>query len=454
MNDGGDDIVDLYNASASGCTTTLKNLINKDPHILHKISLTPFSETPLHISALLGHLDFTKTLLAQNPRLASELDYHERSPLHLASAEGHIEIVQAQLHAFEDACLILDQDGNIPLHYAAMRGRVDVMKKLIVVRPDSTQVVLRGKETLLHLCVKYNQLEPLKLLVESTSENGHFLNSKNSEGGNTILHLAVTLKQIETVKFLLSVDKVKEEVNSLNKKDSTALKMLEDYPKDFNSFAIRNMLLDASARVEKVNNASESIEITQSRNKWWRKWWKHLKYQGDWATENRGSIMIVATMITTLTCQQTANPPGDIWQQGGYVLMSEKDNYTVFAGTSVVGSYDVGSYVVFMVFNAISFIASVIVTFLLISGFPTKNKFCMGLLTIALCTTLAFLVITYLVAIYMVISSSEYFNYKVYELTQKGVLGSLAAVIVLVFLIRLIRILVWVGRKIKKPIPT
>ena len=197
MNDGGDDIVDLYNASASGSTTILNNLINKDPHILHKISLTPFSETPLHISALLGHLDFTKTLLAQNPCLASELDYYKRSPLHLASAKGHIEIVQALLHAYEGACLIPDQDGKIPLHYAAMRGRVDVMKKLIVVRPDSTRVLVSGKETVLHLCVKYNQLEPLKLLVESTSEDGHFLNSKNSEGGITILHLAVTLKQIE-----------------------------------------------------------------------------------------------------------------------------------------------------------------------------------------------------------------------------------------------------------------
>ena len=46
---GGDDIVDLYNASAIGCTTTLKSLINKDPRILHKISLTTFSEIPLHI---------------------------------------------------------------------------------------------------------------------------------------------------------------------------------------------------------------------------------------------------------------------------------------------------------------------------------------------------------------------------------------------------------------------
>lgn len=83
------------------------------------------------------------------------------------------------------------------------------------------------------------------------------------------------------------MDKVKEEVDSLNKKDFTALKMLEDCPKDFNSFAIRNMLLDASARVEKVSNASESIKITQSRKKRLKKWWKYLKYQGDCLEENR-----------------------------------------------------------------------------------------------------------------------------------------------------------------------
>ncbi|KAK7846676.1 ankyrin repeat-containing protein bda1 [Quercus suber] len=101
---GGDDIVDLHNASAIGCTTTLKSLIDKDPPILHKISLTTISETPLHISALLGHLDFTKTLITQNPHLAVELDSHKRCPLHLASSKGHVEIVQELLTIYEDAC--------------------------------------------------------------------------------------------------------------------------------------------------------------------------------------------------------------------------------------------------------------------------------------------------------------------------------------------------------------
>ena len=57
MIQGGDDIVDLYNTSAIGCTTTLKSLIEKDPCILHKISwqkckIDPLTFTFFHFSPL------------------------------------------------------------------------------------------------------------------------------------------------------------------------------------------------------------------------------------------------------------------------------------------------------------------------------------------------------------------------------------------------------------------
>ena len=163
-------------------------LIEKDLHFLHRISLTSFSETPLHISALVGHLEFSKALL--------------RCPLHLCSPEGHIEINQALLHANNNACFICDKDGRIPLYYAAQRGRVDVVRELITAQPNSTRVMVDGKETILHLCVKYDQLEALKLLVEPVSDEGEFLTSKDHISGNTIFHLAVILKQIE-VSFIL-----------------------------------------------------------------------------------------------------------------------------------------------------------------------------------------------------------------------------------------------------------
>lgn len=182
-----DNITELHDASEKGCMVTLHRLIQKDPHILDKISLTPFNETPLHISALLGHVDFSRALLALQPQLAMDLDFHKRCPLHLASANGHVEIVHALLRANEDACLVCDQDGRTPLHYAAMRGKVEVVKALIFAKRDLTRVVFDGGETILHLCVEYNQLETLKLLVEPVKDDGEFLDSKDHDGGNTVL---------------------------------------------------------------------------------------------------------------------------------------------------------------------------------------------------------------------------------------------------------------------------
>ena len=50
-------------------------------------------------------------------------------------------------------------------------------------------------ETILHLCVKHNQLEALKVLFENTDDS-EFLNAKY-DYGMSILHLAVADKQIE-----------------------------------------------------------------------------------------------------------------------------------------------------------------------------------------------------------------------------------------------------------------
>ncbi|GMY34663.1 ankyrin repeat-containing protein bda1 [Fagus crenata] len=433
-----DDIMELYNASVSGCTTTFHRLIHKDPRLLSKISLTSLSETPLHISASAGHLDFSRALLLLKPQLAVELDSHKRCPLHLASAEGHIEIAQAILHANNNTCLIRDQDGRIPLHYAAMRGRVEVVRELIVARPDSTQVVLDGGETVLHLCVKYNQLEALKLLVESVIDEGEFLNSKD-HGGNTILHLAVMLKEIEIVKYLLSVSKVKERVDAL----ITALEVLDHSPKDLKNFIIRNILMDAGVeRAKNQNNLPpppivvvghhETTKPVRSSNKWWEKWLNYLRYEGNWLEEMRGTLMLVATVITTITFQPILNPPGGVWQNDVVVVPKKIDsgivpsdvnpptwvsdvnpptwvytpiqNITCEAGTSVFACAPYyHRYFIFMICNTVSFTASLCVTFLLISGFPLKNKLCMGLLTFAMCTTLAFLGLAYVVAFNMLI---------------------------------------------------
>ncbi|KAK7852025.1 ankyrin repeat-containing protein itn1 [Quercus suber] len=243
----------------------------------------------------------------------------------MASAEGHIEIVQILLRANNNACLIRDKDERIPLHYAVMRGRIDVVRELITAQPDSSQIVLDGGETVLHICVKYNQIEALKLLVESLSDEGDFLNSKDHDGGNTILHLAVMLKQTKIVKYLLSVSKVKDGAYSLNRMGFTALEVLDHCPEDLKNVTIRKNLLDAGIeRARNQTNLQPQLAVVighhdpakpvQPSKNWWLKWIEYLSYQGDWLGEMRGALMVVATVITTITFQPIVNPPGGVSQ--------------------------------------------------------------------------------------------------------------------------------------------
>ncbi|KAG7986888.1 hypothetical protein I3843_03G105900 [Carya illinoinensis] len=302
-----DNVAALYEASHKGCESTLNSLMERDALILNKISLTSFTDTPLHIAVLHGHLEFTAALLRKKPNLSGRKDLRGQTALHLASAEGHAEIVRELLQADTDACLARDQDGRIPLHLAVMRGHTE-------------------------------------LLVESADNDGYSLNSKDNDG-NSMLHLAVMLGQTETIKYLLSVAKIKGEANAINRIGNTALDVLQLGHRDFKSLNIQDMLMGAGVRRSKdlnspdlltttrrhertaarsINNeAHEPSPAAQSRfKKWWAYfclcgWVKHFKRRGrsNWVVETRGTLMLVATVIATVTFQGGINPPGGVWQQ-------------------------------------------------------------------------------------------------------------------------------------------
>jgi ankyrin repeat protein len=185
-------VEELFLASEKGSVSFLTTLIQRDPLILSKVSLTSRRNTPLHIATLLGHLEFCKILLSQKPTFAQEVNDFGRTPLHLASAVGHTKIVQALLEANTQVCFVYDLDEKIPLHLAAMKGRKEIVQVLISARPESIQLDV-NEESVLHLCVRYGQLDALKCLVESDA--GKELLISKDRLGTSILDLAVMLKQ-------------------------------------------------------------------------------------------------------------------------------------------------------------------------------------------------------------------------------------------------------------------
>ncbi|PIN00231.1 26S proteasome regulatory complex, subunit PSMD10 [Handroanthus impetiginosus] len=189
---------ELYKATIEGNTASLLNLLNQDELILDRpTSTTPLLETPLHLAALLGHEQLASQLLSRKPQLALELDSRRSSPLHLAAAKGHVGIVKALLRVEPDVCFACDRDGYNPVHVAAMRGRIEALKEMVRVRPDAARALVKMEKTVLHLCVEYCQFEALKVLLESV-ESGDLVNCRDGDG-NTVLHLAVADKQVEAV---------------------------------------------------------------------------------------------------------------------------------------------------------------------------------------------------------------------------------------------------------------
>ncbi|KAG6716928.1 hypothetical protein I3842_04G073000 [Carya illinoinensis] len=468
-------VVAVYEASLNGCVSTLNTLIQRDAMLLHKISLTSFTETPLHIAALLGHVEFTGALLSKKPNLANEVDSLGRTPLHLASAEGHTEIVKLLLQTNAEICLVCDEDERIPLHLASMRGRMEAIKELLFAKPHSIRVELDGCNVL-HLCVRYNHLDALKLLVESSINEDDFLTSKDGDG-NSILHLATMFKQTKTIKYLLSILEVKREVNATNSMGYTALDVLEFSPRDFKYLRIQDIFKEAGARrrTNLMNSTSSSLgptvrvdaeaqtaqntnneavqEVQSSRfRKWWRyirswSWVKYLKHQGNWIEETRGTLMVVATVIATMTFQAGITPPGGVWQENTTTGGFSCSQPVCEAGTAVLSYAWPLDYTHFLSFNTTSFFASLSVVLLVISGFPLRNKFAIWLLTLAMTTAVTFMALTYLTGVGLV--TPDHLLPKFYEMVYPSV-GTWIGLLAIVGVVHTIRLFHWILKKIGK----
>ncbi|KAJ8756028.1 hypothetical protein K2173_024574 [Erythroxylum novogranatense] len=399
----GENTEKLFEASLRGCVSTLDMLLKRDPLILGRISLSSFTETPLHIASLLGHLDFTVALLDHKPDLSAVLNSQGQAPLHLASAEGYTMIVKALLRVKARVCLVPDQLGRIPLHLAAMRGRVEVIRELVDACPASVKVKLHGQETVLHLCIRYNHLQALQLLLTPVINESEFINSTD-RNGHTILQLAISKKQIETIRYLVSIPEVRVKAEGLDELFAN------------HQLAAENMQIQDSmvktifTKNRKDHNAVPPHDVIRNGEEPVQYWpvalSKYLDDQGKWLEKTRGNLMIVATVIATLAFQAAMNPPGGVWQAEAHYNDTDQSGCPVGVckvGTSILSYNKDLRYYAFTVCNTISFSASLsTVILLLLSGYPLKRRLFVWLLLLAMCITLFFMAATYIISIMLV----------------------------------------------------
>ena len=188
-------------------------------------------------------------------------------------------------------------------------------------------------------------------------------------GGELLIGFLLVI--LQTIKYLLLVPEIRTAANALNKKGFTALEVLEGCPRDYISLKIEDMLLEAGVqRLADMDTAQqptpspsignqEEPHQSRRRKRWKTCWSKYLNYQGNWIEETRGTLMVVATVIATMTFQSTISPPGGVWQEntkyGGFNCTTYG---TCEAGTAVLAYAWTHDFIKFMTYNTTSFFSS------------------------------------------------------------------------------------------------
>ncbi|KAK2389785.1 hypothetical protein P8452_27314 [Trifolium repens] len=188
----------LKAAALAGDIDLLYTVIQDDPSILDDIDLIPFIETPLHIAASMGHLQFATEIMMLKPSFAWKLNPQGFSPIHVAMQNNQTMMVYRFVNLNKDLVRVQGRESMTPLHFASQIGEVDLLTKFLFVCPESIKYLTVRRETALHIAVKNQQYEALQVLVRWLTQNDkegaekmekEILNRRD-EAGNTILHIS------------------------------------------------------------------------------------------------------------------------------------------------------------------------------------------------------------------------------------------------------------------------
>ncbi|KAA3453429.1 ankyrin-2-like [Gossypium australe] len=206
----------LREAAERGKVDGLRVLIREDPYIFERIDEIPFTETPLHIAAEEGQIEFAMEMMNLKPSFARKLNPDGFSPMHLAVANGKTELVLRLLQTDKDLVRVKGTEGMTPFHcVVTMRNsQSQLLVEVLEACPKCIEDVTVRNETALHLALIKNQMKAFNILIgwlqRSTGTHSSVLDFEKKivnwkdKDNNTVLHIAAKNRQDE-VHAILSV---------------------------------------------------------------------------------------------------------------------------------------------------------------------------------------------------------------------------------------------------------
>ncbi|EOY18305.1 Ankyrin repeat-containing protein, putative [Theobroma cacao] len=314
----------MIGAAQTGNISVLYELILEDPYVLERIDQVPFLDTPLHVAACAGHVDFVMEMMNLKPSFARKLNQAGFSPMHLALRNDKIQAVLRLLKFDIGLVRVKGREGLTPLHHAVGTGNLDLSIRFLEACPEAIEDVTVRDETALHLAVKNDMFEAFEVLMGWLRRSRHeaaqrweneLLSWRDIEG-NTVLHIAAIRNRPQVVKVLLE-NFSQDHINAKNLEGLTALDIVlerQRIERQVDNREIMDMLIKAGglrgSSLPKNPNSSINISSFRSKMSYFQKF-VTMAARGNKGISNgmRNTFLVVTVLIITATYDASLNPP-------------------------------------------------------------------------------------------------------------------------------------------------
>ncbi|KAK8509462.1 hypothetical protein V6N13_061906 [Hibiscus sabdariffa] len=296
----------LRASARTGNVSELYRLIERDGNILRRFDEVEFVDTPLHIAAKEGCIGFAMEIMNLKPSFARKLNQQGLSPIHLAVQNGHKEMVLRFIEIDKDLVRVRGKEGETPLHYISKVGNPDgLLDRFLEVCPDCIRDVTTQNYTSLHIALKNERFDVFQVLIRMLRKKDYYrqvMNQKD-EDGNTALHIAASSNQLQVLKLLLES---KADKHVTNQDGLTALDLAHQHN---NKESINIMRSCICPRVSdfKYKLKKQIIHHTTMAS-------SLFSYDTDnISSDDRNALLVILGLLLTATYQATLSPPSGVF---------------------------------------------------------------------------------------------------------------------------------------------
>ncbi|XP_017984749.1 PREDICTED: uncharacterized protein LOC18586210 isoform X2 [Theobroma cacao] len=367
----------LRRAAQEGNIVELYASIRRNGDVLRHIDEMEFVDTPLHIAAAQGCIDFAMEIMILKPSLAKKLNQEGFSPIHLAVENGHKELAVHLMQNDKSLVRVKGRKGETPLHYAITKEQnLDLLARFLEACPECIRDMTTTNRTALHIATESNRLEALQLLCRmlwKSDDCGDVVNQKD-RNGDTALHMAARNNQSQAGSTALAV------AYELNNRESINIL------RGWSTAGASSFRYKLRKRMSKIVTKASAV-IFQGMD--------------GISSEDRNALLVILGLLLTATYQASISPPGSVWQGDPSSNFTSTGGYDKKEpGKSVMNEID---FLIFYIPACTVFIVSFFLTLGLLKPFPrgfrTALQVLLAFLAISFEEAVSFIAPTYLASL-------------------------------------------------------